>query len=341
LPESPDLGPAHSTEVGVGVMKFGQLWRGLVVLLCAAATMAGPSTTADATTSKLALQRGDIVYSTRLDDNSLGDLWLVHSDGTGATPLTTSGTAVTPDWSPNGRRIAFVQDGDVWVMTPATGATKRLTHAGGAEVPAWSPDGTTIAYVRGHEVWNVRVSTAQAARVTWMTKSSGCGVLSRPTWTPNGQAIVYARATLTGDKPCAPGVARQRPGSTAHLLIPGAVGVRGLAYTSDGKHLLYIGPCTDECFRDAVFESTPAGSDVHQIVSALDQDWDCLEGDLCTSDLRAAATGGWVQSGVFANDNGDSPHTCFEGLVESSPGMGTQTDDPSICVSGIASFDIR
>jgi hypothetical protein len=44
---------------------------------------------------------------------------------------------------------------------------------------------------------------------------------------------------------------------------------------------------------------------------------------------------------VFANDDGDDPFSCFEGVVESLPGEATLTDDPSFCISGIAAFDIR
>jgi Tol biopolymer transport system component len=66
---------------------------------------------ADAATGKVTPAPGDIVYSVAADDTTGGDLWLVHSDGTGATQLTISGTVTNPSWSPNGRRIAFVQAG--------------------------------------------------------------------------------------------------------------------------------------------------------------------------------------------------------------------------------------
>jgi hypothetical protein len=44
---------------------------------------------------------------------------------------------------------------------------------------------------------------------------------------------------------------------------------------------------------------------------------------------------------MATNDDGDDPFTCFEGVVKSSSGVASLTYDPSFCVSGIASFDVR
>jgi hypothetical protein len=71
----------------------------------------------------------------------------------GRRPVTETGRDSEPDWSPDGRRIAFVrQDADgrsssLYVVRRDGGGLLRLT--GGAQVvamPAWSGDGRRIAY---------------------------------------------------------------------------------------------------------------------------------------------------------------------------------------------------
>ena len=60
---------------------------------------------------------------------------------------------MAPDWSPDGKRIAFqwnaatpVEDLDVYVMRRDGGSPPtRLTTAGGY-TPAWSPDGRKIVF---------------------------------------------------------------------------------------------------------------------------------------------------------------------------------------------------
>jgi hypothetical protein len=77
-----------------------------------------------------------------------GDLWV------GENRITTSAAVDgEPDWSPDGREIAFVRSGpgaratSLYVIRRDGGGLRRLTRA--AQVvsqPAWSPDGLRIAY---------------------------------------------------------------------------------------------------------------------------------------------------------------------------------------------------
>ena len=79
----------------------------------------------------------------------------MSSTGTGITRETSAGKNYRPEWSPDGRRIAYIHEAggrhDVWVMS-ATGTGKRAVTTTGDVTSAgasWSPDGRTLAYAAG------------------------------------------------------------------------------------------------------------------------------------------------------------------------------------------------
>ena len=54
----------------------------------------------------------------------------------------------TPDWSPDGTRLAYGADDDIWVMNADGSGQDNLTKTPDAEFgTAFSPDGTLIAFV--------------------------------------------------------------------------------------------------------------------------------------------------------------------------------------------------
>ena len=81
------------------------------------------------------------------------DVYRMNPDGSGVKSLTSVGGNCRPDWSPDGKRIAFVSDaadgkGDVWTMD-ADGKNKVRVTVGDDSYdynPAWSPDGRWIVY---------------------------------------------------------------------------------------------------------------------------------------------------------------------------------------------------
>lgn len=86
--------------------------------------------------------------------NKLGwDVYRMNPDGSGARALTSKGGNCRPDWSPDGKRIAYVSDvadgkGDVWTMDADGGNKMRVTMGDDSYDynPDWSADGRWIVY---------------------------------------------------------------------------------------------------------------------------------------------------------------------------------------------------
>jgi Tol biopolymer transport system component len=71
-------------------------------------------------------------------------VWVIDVDG-GSPRLLTEGMA--PQWSPDGRRLAFLKSGQLWVIDADGGEARQLTDRElGAGQAAWSPDGSRIAF---------------------------------------------------------------------------------------------------------------------------------------------------------------------------------------------------
>ena len=77
----------------------------------------------------------------------------------GTTPpvqLTASEKAVSdPQWSPDGRRLAFVRDEEIWVVEADGGRlTRVVARPGSGREPRWSPDGHRLAFLSRRRGWS-------------------------------------------------------------------------------------------------------------------------------------------------------------------------------------------
>jgi dipeptidyl aminopeptidase/acylaminoacyl peptidase len=112
-------------------------------------------------------------------DDRRTHLWIVDIKSGNAKQITEGNdwNDNDPQWSPDGRRIAFVsnrtgkeydenRNTDVWVISADGGAlTKISDHDEADNSPRWSPDGKTIAYVgEVHDRDHPKI---------WLTSSSG------------------------------------------------------------------------------------------------------------------------------------------------------------------------
>ncbi len=91
---------------------------------------------------------GDTSCFTRNRDGNF-ELYVMNRDGDDLMRLTNyPGVDQFPEWSPNGREIAFRRDIDVHVLDLESGEIRRLTNAPPLnQMPSWSPNGKQLAFM--------------------------------------------------------------------------------------------------------------------------------------------------------------------------------------------------
>jgi len=97
-----------------------------------------------------------IVYVRRfadpMTDRRYANLWIINADGSDHRPLTTGNrNDVSPRWSPDGARLAYLSDTDgkqqIYVRWMDSGQTARITNLDQApDAINWSPDGKMLSF---------------------------------------------------------------------------------------------------------------------------------------------------------------------------------------------------
>ncbi len=156
------------------------------------------------------------------EDRRVSHIWLASIDGGRSIRLTGGDKGETsPQWSPDGRRIAFLADrsdkggSQVWVIEVEGGEADKLTsEETSISSFGWSPDGKRIAFVmrdapkdkaerekRKKEkfdaivvdadyswshLWTINLESKEKKRLT-----EGAFTVSGPRWSPDGKWIAY------------------------------------------------------------------------------------------------------------------------------------------------------
>jgi Tol biopolymer transport system component len=186
---------------------------------------------------------------------ALAVLGLTLALSAAAAPSTTS--YWDPDWSPDGRQIAFVgrggSPGDLFVMNADGTGLRQLTHSSyagqnyGARQPAWSPDGKRIVFGYGYSGMSV-INVDGTGLRPFLTKPE---LVFGAAWSPRGKKIAFAGGgELNGMS-----IYVVNPDGTHRTLVArrpsNSYSYVGPTWSPDGQRMAFtIGPAPDTGNRD-------------------------------------------------------------------------------------------
>jgi len=198
---------------------------------------------ADFVYEKLTGERG--VFSTRIayvvKRGNRYELQIADADGAGAeTALASFEPIISPAWSPDGRRLAYVSFENKKPVVYVHSLTDGKRHVaanfkGSNSAPAWSPDGARLAVSLsregGSQIFLINPDGAALRRIT-----SSSAIDTEPRYSPDGKWIYF-----TSDRGGSPQVYRMSAGGgePQRVTFDGGYNVSP-RISPDGRTLAYI-----------------------------------------------------------------------------------------------------
>ncbi len=215
---------------------------------------------ADIIYEKLTGERGvfstRIAYITRESANRRPLFKLQLADADGYNPVTIVSSKqplMSPSWSPDGTRLAYVsfeqRRSMLYVQDVTRGTRSRVAEFRGINsAPAWSPDGRRLALTLSRD-GNAEIYTMDLASRTLTRLTNHPAIDTEATWSPDGRTIVF-----TSDRSGRPQLFRMPSsgGSAVRITFEGDYNARA-AFAPDGKSLVLVSRQGGQ-FRTAVLD---------------------------------------------------------------------------------------
>ena len=134
-------------------------------------------------------------------------------------------------------------DVDLWLKDLTSGAFSRLTTAPGSEAePTWSPDSRRVAYVNRNENQGALYETLiGSGKHTAIPNGNGQNFVLQ-TWTADGKHLVVRRGSVSGDIsliPVAQDDSSNTDGSTPQQILKEPYTINQVRVSPDGKWVAY------------------------------------------------------------------------------------------------------
>lgn len=184
-----------------------------------------------------------IAYVTAEQDRQTHTYRLHVADADGQrsrTILTSRQPILSPDWSPDGKQLAYVsfETGrpGIYIQELATGKRYQLTSFTGLNgSPAWSPDGKRLAMTLSRdgnpEVYIYNLENRRLTRVT-----HHYAIDTEPSWSPDGQHLVFTSSRSGGPQIYRVNLAT---GDVSRVSFEGNYNARA-RYSPDGKEIFMV-----------------------------------------------------------------------------------------------------
>lgn len=168
-------------------------------------------------------------------------LMVADADGHNAHEIAASSQPImSPAWSPDGRRIAYVsfegRRSAIYVQTLATGKRQRVAHWRGINgAPAFSPDGRKLALTLSKDgspdIYILDLTSRQLRKIT-----HSYAIDTEATWSPDGRYLVF-----TSDRGGRPQLYKipLQGGRAKRLTFRGDYNARA-RFSPDGRKLLMV-----------------------------------------------------------------------------------------------------
>jgi TolB protein len=169
------------------------------------------------------------------------ELKVADADGYNAqTIVTSSEPLMSPAWSPDGQRLAYVsfenRRPSVYVQEVYTGRREKVAAYDGINgAPAWSPDGRKLALTLSKdgnpEIYVLNLNSKALTRVT-----NHYAIDTEPAWSPDGRQLVF-----TSDRGGKPQIYRvpAQGGRAERVTFEGSYNARA-SYSRDGRYLVLV-----------------------------------------------------------------------------------------------------